>query len=54
MEIAQDLVLDDMAKTPAELPVPYLFNLLADPKEETDILTDNAWALEPMNRQSAR
>jgi arylsulfatase A-like enzyme len=42
--------LDDMAKSPAVLPVPYLFNLLADPKEETDILTDNTWVVEPMNR----
>jgi hypothetical protein len=39
-----------MTKAPAVLPVPYLFNLLADPKEETDILTENTWVIEPMNR----
>ena len=42
--------LDDMSKTPAQLSVPYLFNLLRDPKEETDVLTDNSWVQAPVSR----
>jgi len=42
--------LDDMAKTPAQLPVPYLFNLLSDPKEETNVMTDNSWVQVPISR----
>jgi arylsulfatase len=42
--------LDDMAKTPAQLPVPYLFNLLSDPKEETNVVTENGWVAIPISR----
>jgi arylsulfatase len=42
--------LDDMAKTPAPLPVPYLFNLLSDPKEETNVMTENGWVTIPISR----
>jgi hypothetical protein len=42
--------LDDMAKTPAQLPVPYLFNLLWDPKEETNVATENSWVQVPIAR----
>jgi arylsulfatase len=42
--------LDDMSKTPAQLPVPYLFNLLADPKEETSVMTENGWVQIPVSR----
>ena len=42
--------LDDMSKTPASLPVAHLFNLLADPKEETDVLTENSWVAAPVAR----
>ncbi|TAL53916.1 arylsulfatase [Pandoraea sp.] len=31
-----------------KLEVPYLFHLIQDPKEETDILTRNTWVLGPM------
>jgi arylsulfatase len=42
--------LDDMAKTPAQLPVPYLFNLLSDSKEETNVMTENGWVQIPISR----
>jgi arylsulfatase len=42
--------LDDMAKTPAPLPTPYLFNLLRDPKEETNVAVENGWAMTPISR----
>ena len=44
--------LDDMAKTPAQLPVPYLFNLLSDPKEENSVLTENSWVQAPISRMT--
>ena len=30
------------------LEVPYLFNLLTDPREETDVRTDNSWVVVPV------
>jgi len=42
--------LDDMAKTPEHLPVPYLFNLLWDPKEETNVATEASWVRVPIDR----
>jgi arylsulfatase A-like enzyme len=33
-----------------KLEAPYLFNLLSDPKEETDVLVFNTWVLGPMLR----
>jgi arylsulfatase len=42
--------LDDTAKTPAQLPVPYLFNLLSDPKEETNVMTEDSWVQIPISR----
>jgi arylsulfatase A-like enzyme len=33
-----------------KLESPYLFNLLRDPKEETDILAYNTWVLQPIKR----
>jgi arylsulfatase len=42
--------LDDMAKTPALLPTPYLFNLLRDPKEETNVAVENSWVMLPISR----
>jgi arylsulfatase len=29
---------------------PYLFNLVSDPKEESDVLVFNTWVLGPMER----
>ncbi len=34
----------------AELASPYLFNLLSDPKEESDVLMFNTWIMSPMLR----
>jgi arylsulfatase len=42
--------LDDLAKTPAPLPTPYLFNLLRDPKEETNVVVENGWVMVPISR----
>lgn len=36
-----------------KLESPYLFNLLRDPKEETDILPYNTWVIQPMKRLQA-
>lgn len=36
-----------------KLESPYLFNLLRDPKEETDIMPYNTWVLQPMLRLKA-
>lgn len=33
-----------------KLEVPYLFNLLSDPHEDTDVRTANAWEVIPINR----
>ena len=33
-----------------KLESPYLFNLLRDPKEETDILAYNTWVMQPIRR----
>jgi arylsulfatase len=33
-----------------KLEVPYLFNLLMDPQEETDVRTANTWVLVPISR----
>jgi arylsulfatase A-like enzyme len=42
--------LDDLAKTPSLLPTPYLFNLLRDPKEETNVAVENGWVMVPISR----
>ena len=42
--------LEDMARTPAPLPTPYLFNLLRDPKEETNVAAESAWVMVPISR----
>jgi arylsulfatase len=39
-----------MSKTPTPLPVPYLFNILSDPKEETSVTTENGWVAIPISR----
>lgn len=36
-----------------QLEIPYVFNLLADPKEETDVRTANTWVLVPAARAVA-
>lgn len=33
-----------------KLESPYLFNLIRDPKEESDVATANRWVLQPMER----
>ena len=35
---------------PLKLETPVLFNLLQDPKEETDVLVHNTWVMAPMLR----
>jgi arylsulfatase len=45
--------LDDLAKTPAPLPTPYLFNLLRDPKEETNVAVENGWVMVPISRMTS-
>jgi hypothetical protein len=35
---------------PVHLETPYIFNLLRDPKEETDVHTASSWARTPMRR----
>jgi arylsulfatase A-like enzyme len=41
---------DAAAGAPLKLETPRLFNLLTDPKEETDVAVHNAWVAEPMMR----
>jgi arylsulfatase len=40
----------EVNKGKGKLESPYLFNLLADPKEETDVLIFNTWVMGPMLR----
>jgi arylsulfatase len=35
---------------PNHLEAPYLFNLIQDPKEETDVHTASSWARTPMRQ----
>jgi arylsulfatase len=36
-----------------KLESPYLFNVIRDPKEETDVLVHNTWVMGPMLKQIA-
>ncbi|KAI9737352.1 MAG: hypothetical protein M1834_009506 [Cirrosporium novae-zelandiae] len=38
----------EVNKSSGKLESPYLFNLLRDPKEQTDILAFNTWVMQPM------